>query len=88
MNAKKILLVLATVFPLLASAQTSTVYYNGDILTMEGEKPQYVEAVVVKDRKIVYAGNIQEALAQAGNSPTLEDLKGRSEEHTSELQSH
>lgn len=76
MNAKKILLVLATLFPLLAIAQTSTVYYNGDILTMEGEKPQYVEAVVVKDRKIVYTGNIQEALARAGSSPSLEDLKG------------
>ena len=77
MNTKKILAVICALFPLLAIAQSVTVYYNGDILTMEGEKPQYVEAVVVKDRKIVYTGNIQEALAQAGSSPMLEDLKGK-----------
>ena len=59
------------------SAGSSSVYFNGDILTMEGDKPQYVEAVVVKDRKIVYTGNLQDALTQAGSSPTLQDLKGK-----------
>ncbi len=77
MNLKKILAIIVALFPLLVIAQTATVYYNGDILTMEEEKPQYVEAVVVKDRKIVYTGNIQEALAQAGSNPMLEDLKGK-----------
>ena len=58
-------------------ADTSTVYFNGDILTMEGDKPQYIEAVVVKDKKIAYAGNMQEALKEAGTNPSLQDLKGK-----------
>ena len=70
-----------TMFLIVISAQVfadaSSVYFNGDILTMEGDKPQYVDAIVVKDRKIVYTGNIQEALTQAGSNPTLNDLKGK-----------
>ncbi len=58
-------------------ADTATVYFNGDILTMEGDKPQYVEAVLVKDKKIVYTGNMQEALKEAGTNPSLQDLKGK-----------
>ncbi len=38
------------------STNSAAVYYNGDILTMEGDEPQYVEAVVVKDGKIAFAG--------------------------------
>ena len=33
-------------------ADSASIYFNGDILTMEGAKPQYVEAVVVKGKKI------------------------------------
>ena len=58
-------------------AGSSAVYFNGDILTMEGDKPQYVEAIVVKDRKIIYTGNLQDALTQTGSNPTLKDLKGK-----------
>lgn len=28
-----------------------TIYFNGDIITMEGEEPQYVESVVQQDRQ-------------------------------------
>ena len=49
----KILKIFLTSFFILVSAQvfaqTATVYFNGDILTMEGDKPQYVEAIVVKE---------------------------------------
>lgn len=65
------------VFATQVFADTTTVYFNGDILTMEGERPQYVEAVVVRDRKIAYAGNMQEALKEAGTNPSLQDLKGK-----------
>ncbi len=58
-------------------ATPATVYFNGDILTMEGDKPQYVEAVVVKGEKIAYTGNLQDALNQAGPNPNMQDLKGR-----------
>ena len=77
----KILKTYLAVLMLLASAQvfadTATVYFNGDILTMEGDKPQYVEAIVVKDRKITYTGNMRDALNQAGTNPLLQDLKGK-----------
>ena len=43
---------------------------------MEGDSPKYVEAVVVQDNKISFAGSMSEALIQAGQNPTLSDLKG------------
>ena len=57
--------------------QSSTVYFNGDILTMEGDQPQYVEAVVVTERRITYVGNLREALKTADPNPVLYDLKGQ-----------
>jgi len=66
------LLIAAPVF-----ADSSAIYFNGDILTMEGDKPQYVEAVVVKDGKIAYVGNLQDALNSAGANPVMKDLKGQ-----------
>lgn len=58
-------------------ANTSTVYVNGDILTMQGDIPQYVEAIVVHNDKITFAGNKNQALTLAGPNPTLHDLKGQ-----------
>ena len=57
-------------------AVPATVYYNGDILTMEGDGPKYVEAVLVKDDKIAFVGGVQDALAQAGTNANMHDLKG------------
>ena len=71
---------ISTLF-LLASAQAfaanSTVYFNGDILTMEGSSPKYVEAVVVTDGKIAFTGSLQDAMNQAGANPSMQDLKGK-----------
>ncbi len=55
----------------------STVYYNGDILTMEGENATYIEAVVVKDGKITFTGSKDEAMKQAGEGRTMIDLEGK-----------
>ena len=74
--AKKILVCFFAFYSIAAAANTSTVYVNGDILTMQGVKPQYVEALVVRNDKIVFAGDKAQALAQAGSNPTLQDLKG------------
>ena len=57
-------------------ANTSTMYVNGDILTMQGDTPQYVEAIVVQDDKIIFSGDKIHALTLAGPNPTLYDLKG------------
>ncbi len=53
-----------------------TVYYGGDIITMEGDKPEYVEAVVRDKDKIVFAGKKDEAVKQYPNAEQY-DLKGQ-----------
>lgn len=59
-----------------AVADSPTVYFNGDILTMEGDSPSYVQAIVVTGDKISFAGDKREALAAAGRNAVLRDLKG------------
>lgn len=54
----------------------ATVYYNGDILTMVGESPNYVEALVEKEGKIVFTGSSSEAMKIAGMGHNMIDLKG------------
>ena len=52
-------------------------YHNGDIVTMEGDSAVYVETLVVRDGKILFAGRKDEALKQAGADHTEVDLQGR-----------
>lgn len=54
----------------------ATIYFNGDIITMSGESPSYVESIVEKDGKISYAGSLKEAKKIAGNAHKLFDLDG------------
>ena len=54
-----------------------TVYSGGDILTMAGEQPAYVEALAVKDGKISFVGTKAEADKLAGKDTLQIDLKGR-----------
>lgn len=55
----------------------TTVYYNGDILTMVGETPNYAEAIAVKDGKIIFVGSSDEAMKVAGAGHAMVDLKGK-----------
>lgn len=59
-----------------ARKQGPVVYFNGQILTMEGDAPAYVEAVAVANGKIVFVGSKDAALA-AVKGAELIDLKGR-----------
>jgi predicted amidohydrolase YtcJ len=45
-----------------APTSSASLYWNGDILTMEGELPTYVEALVERDGVIVFAGSRREAI--------------------------
>jgi len=54
----------------------TTIYHNGIILTMEGDKPIYVEAVVTEEDKITYAGKLEGAQAQYPNAQRF-NLKGK-----------
>ena len=58
------------------SKETSKLFYNGDILTMEGDSPQYAEAIVAKDGKIVFVGSTSEAEVKFKDSEKI-DLKGK-----------
>lgn len=58
------------------SAQTATLYFNGNIITMETEEPTYVEAIVEQDGKIAFVGTLEEAEKQF-SKPVKVDLDGK-----------
>lgn len=56
------------------SAQT--LYHGGDILTMSGPSPEYVDVVVEQEGRIVFTGAKEEALKLFGKDVTSVDLQG------------
>ena len=61
-----------------SSAQTeATVYFGGDIVTMEGETPEYVDAVLVKAGKILFTGAKEDAVQLAGPDYRVVNLFGK-----------
>lgn len=52
----------------------TTVYYNGNIITMEGDNPQMVESLVTQAGKIAYVGSLDAAQSKYANA-TQVDLK-------------
>ena len=53
-----------------------TIYFNGDIITMHGESPEYVEALIEENGKIVYVGTLEEAEKQFDKANKV-DLQGK-----------
>lgn len=58
-------------------AAADTIYVNGDIITMEGDSADYVEAVAIKDGKILFVGSRAEADKLKGDSTKVVDLQGK-----------
>ena len=56
--------------PVSAQQAADTIYFGGDILTMEGKAPRYVEALAVKDGRITFAGAISELRSLEGAEHT------------------
>ncbi|MBO0322273.1 amidohydrolase [Muricauda sp. CAU 1633] len=54
-----------------------TLYYGGNIITMEGDQPQYAEAVVQREGKIVFVGSKEEAFNQFKEKADEVDLQGK-----------
>lgn len=54
-----------------------TPFYGGDIITMEGDKPTYVEAVMEREGKIIYAGPKASAVNNYAGRTVEIDLKGK-----------
>ena len=50
------------------ASNSATVYYNGNIITMEGEQPQMVEALVTQAGKIAYVGDLNTAQSKYKNA--------------------
>lgn len=50
------------------TSNSATVYYNGNIITMEGEQPQMVEALVTQAGKIAYVGDLNTAQSKYKNA--------------------
>lgn len=62
---------------LAASLPADSVYFGGDILTMVGETPAYVEAVAVENGRIVATGSKAAMLKRSGPAAMFIDLKGQ-----------
>lgn len=61
-----------------SSTETAdAIYFNGSIITMEGDDPAYVEALAVKDGKILFVGTRAEAMRMKGERTAMNDLQGR-----------
>ena len=60
-----------------ASGPADSIFYGGDILTMEGDAPRYVEAIAVRDGKIVYVGSKAGANKLKGAGTATNDLQGK-----------
>jgi len=69
-----IALLLANTAP--AVAQDTILYRGGPIITMDGDTPQTVEAVVTTGDRIAFAGPERQARKAAGKDVTIHDLRG------------
>ncbi len=52
-----------------------TIYFNGTILTMEGDEPEYIKAVATKGDEIIQLGSLKELENVIGDSTKLIDLE-------------
>ncbi len=71
--------VATTATPAVAGASAPSVdliIHGGPILSMEGDKPVYVDAVVVADGKIAFAGSDAEAMSRKSANTAVKDLGG------------
>lgn len=58
-------------------AAEATLYYGGDIITMEGDSARYEEAIVVKDGKILFVGSKDKAMMHSGAGHQMVNLEGK-----------
>lgn len=59
------------------SGPVSTMYFGRDIITMEGDKPTYAEALVEKEGEILFVGAMDEAMEVAGTGHQMKNLNGK-----------
>ncbi|WP_026451548.1 amidohydrolase [Aequorivita capsosiphonis] len=59
-----------------SSEAAAQLFYNGEILSMQADKPDYLEAVVEQDGKIVFVGSKKYAATNFPNAKMI-DLQGK-----------
>ena len=59
------------------AAAADLIVFGGPIVTMEGDQPTTVEAIVVDEGKITFVGGKEDALKQKANGTVLKDLGGK-----------
>jgi len=74
---KRVMRNTAVLLALCGLLQAKTLYYGGDIVTMQGEKPHYVEAVVEDEGRILFAGKKEEAQKLLAEEDRSVNLAGR-----------
>lgn len=57
--------------------RADTIYYGGDIVTMEGNEPQYAEAIAIRDGSIQFVGSKKEVARFQGDSTQMVNLDGK-----------
>ena len=67
----------APAIPTSSEHAADLIIHGGPILSMEGDKPGYVEAVVVAQGKIAFAGSDVEAMKRKSASTVVKDLGGK-----------
>lgn len=58
------------------TTETSQLFFNGDIITMDSEKPEYAEALVEKNGNIVFVGRKTQAEAKHSDAKKI-NLNGK-----------
>lgn len=56
---------------------SQTIYFNGDIVTMAGDLPEYAEALVEQQGRIIYVGSKEGAYGQLDGNANEVDLAGK-----------
>lgn len=59
------------------SSSIQTIYFGGDILTMDGDTPTYAESIVQQDGKIIFVGSKAEAFKLYKQTANQVDLEGK-----------
>ncbi|MFN9717082.1 MAG: amidohydrolase [Planctomycetota bacterium] len=57
--------------------EADVVYSGGEILTMRGETPEYIEVLAIRDGRILFAGTRSEGASHIGPGTQMVDLAGR-----------
>jgi predicted amidohydrolase YtcJ len=85
MKTLKTLIIICGIITLMSCKQdqketiinTAVVYIGGDIITMQGDLPEYAEALVIKDGKIEFVGASAAAMEAAGEGHQMINLEGK-----------